>query len=147
MRPRVRDWLLIAGLVCGGLAATGCGRPRRPQPERATVSGTVRLDGKPIPMGEIIFLALSGDAVDKLPIADGAFSGSVTVGPQRVQFASFTTVKRSIFPDKPPENVRENSLPARLGADSSHTATIQAGTNPPLNFDLQSPSGSSRKGP
>lgn len=147
MRPRVRNWLLIAGLVCGGLAAAGCGRPRRPAPERATVSGTVMLDDKPLATGEIIFLALSGDAVDKLPITDGGFSGSVTVGPQRVQFASFTTVKRSVLVDKPPEDVRENSLPAQFGVNSSHTATIQPGANPPLTFDLKSRSGSSGKRP
>lgn len=130
--------LIISCLIAVSFGAAGCGSATRAQPARADVSGAVTLDGKPLPAGEISFLALSGEAADTLPITNGAFAGSVSVGPQRVQFAAYTTVKRSIFPDKPPEDVRENSLPANYHAESTLTADIKAGTNPPLSFELTS---------
>jgi hypothetical protein len=147
VRPERFTWLVIAGLACGLLVSSGCSAARRKPPERATVSGKVTLDGKPIADGEVIFLALSGEAVDRLPIANGGFQGSVTVGQQRVQFASFTTVKRAIFPDKPPETVRENSLPARFGSESTLTADIKPGDNPPLSFELKSQPSSAKPRP
>lgn len=137
-KPSVPYRLIGACLILTWFAAAGCGSARRPEPARADVSGTVTLDGKPLPAGEITFLALSGEAAITLAITNGGFAGAVSVGPQRVQVASFKTVKRSIFPDKPPVEGRENSLPAAYGADSTLTATIQPGPNPPLTFELTS---------
>ncbi|RLT16762.1 MAG: hypothetical protein DWI27_07985 [Planctomycetota bacterium] len=125
-------------LVLLGLLLLGCGGPRRPDPTRANVTGSVTLDGKPLAEGEILFLAVNGEAVDTLRIANGSFSGSVSIGPQRVRLAAYTMVKRSVFPDKPPVDVRENALPAKYHAGSTLTAEIKPGTNPPLSFDLKS---------
>lgn len=136
-RPRGHRALALT-LALLGLVPLGCGGPRRADPKRATVTGTVTLDGKPLAEGEIVFLALSGQAADTLPVANGTFSGSVSVGPQRVQLAAFTMVKRSIFPDKPPEQVRENTLPAKYHAESTLTADIKPDANPPFSFDLKS---------
>jgi hypothetical protein len=128
---------LAAALLA--VVALGCGRSgSRPSPQRATVTGTVTLDGAPLDEGEITFLAFSGAAADVLPVRKGAFSGSVSVGPQRVQFAAHTTVKRSIFPDQPPVDVQENALPVKYHAESTLQADIKPGANPPLRFELRS---------
>ena len=95
-------------------------------------------DGKPLAEGEILFLAVNGQAVDSLPIANGSFSGSVSVGPQRVQLAVYTTVKRSLLPAEPPVEAQENMLPAKYHTGSTLTAEIKPDTNPPLSFDLKS---------
>jgi len=129
---------LAATLVAVALLPSGCGKPRRAPLPRTDITGTVTLDGRPLVEGEVAFLALNGQAVDTLPIRNGAFHGSVSIGPQRVEFAAFTIVKRSVLPDQPPENVRENSLPPQYHAQSTLTADIQAGGNPPLSFELQS---------
>ena len=96
------------------------------------------LDGQPIAKGEVLFLALSGESADALPLSDGRFAGSVTVGEHRVQFASYVTVTREVFPTEPPQDVLENSLPARFHSESTVTAVIKSGSNPPLSFELKS---------
>ena len=125
-------------LVLLGLLLLGCGGPRRSDPKRAAVTGSVTLDGKPLAEGEILFLAVNGQAVDSLPIANGSFSGSVSVGPHRVQLAVYTTVKRSLLPAEPPVEALENMLPAKYHTGSTLTAEIKPDTNPPLSFDLKS---------
>jgi len=125
-------------LVLLGLLLLGCGGPRRTDPKRAAVTGSVTLDGKPLAEGEILFLAVNGQAVDSLPIANGSFSGSVSVGPQRVQLAVYTRAKRSLLPDEPPVEALENMLPAKYHTGSTLTAEIKPDTNLPLSFDLKS---------
>lgn len=130
----IRHVVVLSALAT--LPTAGCGAPRRPALRRAAVSGTVTLDGRPLAEGEVMFFALGGEAVDALPVRDGAFAGSVTVGPQRVEFAAFTTVQRSIFPGKPSESVRDNALPPKYHAESTVTADIRPDGNAPLAFDL-----------
>jgi len=122
-------------IVCGLM---GCRRTGRLNPPRAAVAGTVTLDGRPIAKGEVLFLALSGESADALPLVDGRFAGSVTVGEHRVQFASYVTAKREVFPYQPPQEVLENTLPARFHSDSTVMAVIKSGSNPRLAFALES---------
>lgn len=128
----------IAGVAVATCTLAGCRPAGRPNPPRTTVTGTVTLDGQPILKGEVLFLALSGESADALPLLNGVFAGSVTVGEHRVQCASYITVKREVFPDQPPQDVLENSLPARFHSESTLTAVVRSGSNPPLLFELKS---------
>ena len=130
-----------------GLALlAGCSR-ERPPPPMSQVTGSVMLDGQPLASGEIFFISAAGQAAVKLPITSGSFSGGVALGRQHVQIASYKVSRRKIMPDLPDEDVRENILPARYSVDSTLSADIQADSNPPLTFSLESEPGKSQPPP
>src|SRR5438552_15083087 len=74
-------WLLIVAL---GLS--GCGRKG---PIMVPVSGTVTLDGKPMPDGMIYFKTIVEGSVDQMEIKDGKFAGKVEVGDRRVEICRY----------------------------------------------------------
>jgi hypothetical protein len=61
---------LFAGLAAWALLAAGCGSDR---PELARVTGTVTLDGKPLPKGTITF-----ESVGKRPATGTIVNGQIT---------------------------------------------------------------------
>ena len=73
--------------VTSMLIACGCGGPAGPV--TVTVKGSVSLDGKPVPSGQIIFNDVAGSekAYAGL-IKDGAFSFPSTVGQKKVSISS-----------------------------------------------------------
>jgi hypothetical protein len=72
---------------------SGCGPAG---PRKVRVSGTVTLDGKPLNHGEIYFMVPGGGTPpDILPVADGKFEGSVTVGKKRVEVYSLKDTGKS----------------------------------------------------
>jgi hypothetical protein len=73
-------------LLCAVLAWTvGCGSsPENAKaPPTVKVSGTVKLDGKPMEGGEVRFV-VSGQAPKALPITNGAFSGEAYTGKNEI---------------------------------------------------------------
>jgi len=119
------------------LVGAGCSGSR-PEPAKATVSGTVTFDGKPLATGDVFFISRKGQSADRLAIKDGAFAGDVSVGPQTVQIASYKVRRASVMPGMPEEELRENTLPAKYGPLSDVVVDIQPGANPPLAYDLKS---------
>ncbi|NIL97834.1 MAG: hypothetical protein GTO62_12100, partial [Planctomycetales bacterium] len=65
----------------------GCSCTDRAQPVRYPVSGTVTLDGKPLPAGRITFVTVSLSLIDGMPIEKGRFSGQAAAGQRRVQIS------------------------------------------------------------
>jgi hypothetical protein len=61
----------------------GCTPRNAPPPSLAPVKGTVNLDGKAMPEGEIRFNVM-GQPPQAMPIKDGAFSGEAFVGKNKV---------------------------------------------------------------
>jgi hypothetical protein len=71
-------------LLCGFLAWTaGCTPQNAKSPPGVQVSGTVKLDGKPMQGGEVRFI-VAGQAPKALPITNGAFSGEVFKGKNEI---------------------------------------------------------------
>jgi hypothetical protein len=65
----------------------GCGDGKLEQLPVANVSGTVKLDDKPIENGNIIF-STDGRPPQIIPIRSGAFSGTAMVGQNKVQISA-----------------------------------------------------------
>jgi len=79
MKKQIVPGLIVAVGVCW---LAGC-QSSTTGPALATVKGTVMLDGKPMPGGEIRFTA-PGQPVKTIEIKDGAFSGQVFAGKNQV---------------------------------------------------------------
>jgi len=131
--------LLIA---CLGLAL-GCGGVKGKVPtKRVPVSGTVKLDGKPLATGRVTFAAQNGEPPTTCDILNGAYSGTVMIGKNKVMLIS--TVKQSMKEkmkmDGPgyDEMVEFNILPDRYHSKSEITNEVADPGPNQFDFDLQS---------
>jgi hypothetical protein len=131
--------LLIA---CLGLTV-GCGGVKGKVPtKRVSVSGTVKLDGKPLATGRVTFDAQNGEPPTTCDILNGAFSGTVMIGKNKVMLIS--TVKQSMKEkmkiDGPgyDEMVEFNILPDRYHSKSEITKDVADPGPNQFEFDLQS---------
>lgn len=119
----------------------GCMRTGRQEPLRYPVSGTVTLDGKPLPEGTVFFMTVSLGIIERVPIKDGTFSGEVTAGERRIEFSVIKDVPYSglAIPGFPtPATVPGETLPAAFNADSSYTATVNPAGPNEFDFELKS---------
>jgi len=110
---------------------SGCGGDgKKPEDPRAAVKGTVSLDGKPMPTGQITFI--SGTNPPRIfEISGGSYSGEAYVGKNRIQIA--------LMKDDPAATTSPatqiNVLPAKYDASSKLSADVAAdGAN---NFDFK----------
>jgi hypothetical protein len=132
---------LCAGcLAVSLLALSGCdGMPR------ATVRGTVTLDGQPIELGAVSFIPVDGQSpTTGGPITNGRYSvANVPVGEMKVAISGSKVVgKKKLYqdrPDSPEMPITDNPVPARF-SDLQNTTLrleVKAGTND-KNWELKS---------
>ncbi|MCY2940762.1 MAG: hypothetical protein NTV50_03730 [Planctomycetota bacterium] len=128
--------------ACLGLAL-GCGGVKGKVPtKRVPVSGTVKLDGKPLAAGRVTFDAQNGEPPTTCDILNGAYSGTVMIGINKVMLIS--TVKQSMKEkmkmDGPgyDEMVEFNILPDRYHSKSEITNDVADPGPNQFDFDLQS---------
>jgi hypothetical protein len=128
--------------VCAALvlALAGCGSSGPQEPPPTVVSGTVLLDGKPVPKGSITFAA---NGSQTLEITDGKFEGKVTPGEKRVEVRAFqgkTEPPPGHQKGMPFEAEPKNILPARYtGFNTPLKATVSpSGELTPNKFEVQS---------
>lgn len=134
-------WMSCLGILVLTSAIMGCG-PAQVGPTVATladVGGSVQLDGKPMPEGEISFVVVGGGP-NSLKVTDGKFSGKVAVGEQRVEIRMYRAGKPVMMDGKPSpgEPPQENYLPAKYSTGSTMKATIVAAGTKDLSFDVTS---------
>ena len=126
------SWLTMT-LFVSALLVAGCGRTGRQEPPRYPVSGTVTLDGKPLPQGTVYFRTVSLGLIERVPIKDGTFAGRVAAGERRIEFSVVKDVKYTgpTMPGVPsPETVLAETLPSAFNSERSFTATVTpAGPN------------------
>ena len=79
--PRLCRTALLVTLIAW---AVGCGSSQPTGPQTAAVKGTVTLDAKPVPTGEIFFTK-GGEPANAIEIKDGAFAGQAPVGQCKVE--------------------------------------------------------------
>lgn len=122
--------------VALGLAVVGC--VGKGGPPSSPVKGTVHLDGKPLPDGEIAFFT-PGEIPSTLEVKNGAFAGKANDGKSRVEVYQYRIGAAPMMAGaKVGDASRENTLPARYNAESTLTAEVVPGKDNEFKFDLTS---------
>jgi len=120
-------------LLIALMAACGCGRTGRPARPLASVSGTVTLDGQPLPDGFVTFVSPQQGLFEAFPIKDGRYAGKAGLGMRQIEIVAVreTRPAKTASPAYgPPQPARENYLPERYSTKSTLTAEVtQAGPN------------------
>jgi len=116
---------------------TGCSSPKTNFKAPLPVSGTVNLDGQPMPDGTITFIG-DGGATEMLPVKEGKFSGPITPGKKRVEIRAMRQGKPTKMGDTIIEGGPENFLPAMYNSDSKITAEVSGSGITPSTFDTKS---------
>jgi hypothetical protein len=102
----------------------------------ATVSGTVLLDGNPMPEGEIRFSML-GEPPRSLEVRDGKFSGEASVGDNRVEVVS--EQEGEPHPMDPSQRLKENIVdPQFWGPNTTLKQNVPSGGASDLKFEVTS---------
>lgn len=120
-------------LAVAGLG--GCGASPSPGlPPTAKVKGTVKLDGKPVPAGDIHF-GQPGVPSHGLEIKDGAFSGEVPVGKAQVEV--FIYAEGPATEKYGGAKSRTNVAPQKYwGTNTTLSADVKPGDANEFKFDL-----------
>ncbi|MFY7951648.1 MAG: hypothetical protein ACOVT5_03990 [Armatimonadaceae bacterium] len=125
-------WVAAAAV----LMACGCGGGSGPK--GVPVNGTVSLNGKPLPEGEVLFEPADGKgAPDQALVKEGKFSGSVTPGAKKVRITSWREGKRPADAAMGGGAMLEQYLPKKYNTETTLTATVEAGGGQLPAFDLK----------
>ena len=119
----------LAGLVF--LCASGCGGE-----SLADVSGTILVDDKPLPDGEIIFEAADGSMTPVGgTIKDGKYEVKVLPGPKKVRISASRQPKKAdpMFGFAPTEAM----LGEEFNVKTKLTVEIKPGTNANVDFQVK----------
>jgi len=126
--------------VCFALALVwgfGCSGRTGPAPT-ADVKGTVTMDGKPLPEGELHF-SVTGYPPSVLKVANGTFKGQAPIGQNRVEL--FIYVDAPAHPKYSAEGAsgKMNTSPGKYwGPNTALDAGVSATSVNDLKFDLKS---------
>jgi hypothetical protein len=119
-------WLAV---VCAcACFLTGCGGGDGPRP----VSGTVTLDGQPLPSGEILFeYEDTSKSADGGQIKDGSFTFSAKPGKAKVTITAMREIPGKTVVGAMGEALpsTEQYLPAKYNTATELTAEVKAGSN------------------
>ena len=117
------------------LALAGCGA------REGQVGGTVKVDGKLLEKGSILFVPIDGkSSTSGGEISNGRYSVKVPVGPMKVSISAPKVVgKKKIYPtpDSPEMPITQEALPGRYNEQTELKLDVQPGKNE-KDFDLQS---------
>jgi hypothetical protein len=129
-------WSVRILLLAVAVMVVGCGGAEKLK--LASVSGTVKLDGKPLPDGQIVFTK-DGEAPREIKITNGQYTGEAYVGQNHIQFAAYkaTGKARAAGPGADEGGSMENILPSRYNQESKEFRDVKAEANK-FDFDLQS---------
>jgi hypothetical protein len=131
-------YLTLAAALLTCLGNLGCGGDDVANlPDTVTVKGTVTLDGKPLPAGEIIFDS-DADRENSLTAAgeikDGKYTLEVTVGKKEVRVISMKKGEK----DETGARLEENTIPAKYNEETTLTAEVTRDGKNEFPFKLES---------
>jgi hypothetical protein len=127
---RMSLWLSL--ILCPVLF--GCG-PKGPV--MVPVTGTVTLDGSPMPDGVVYFKTIIEGSVDELPVKDGKFNGMVEVGDRRVEICRYGLGPPIKMGGGEIPN-RIETLPARYNYESELKASVKEEGSHDFKFEVTS---------
>jgi hypothetical protein len=106
-------------------------------PLKVEVSGTVTLDGAPLPEGEITFHPTGPGQTGGGPIKDGEFTVELTPAAMKVEITSWRETGQSETLESGESGVvRTQVVPAQFNEKTTLEATIPESDPPPLEFKL-----------
>jgi hypothetical protein len=122
--------LLLACLVLAGCSSGS------KETEPVQISGTVKVDGNPLPEGSISFVGEQGTVPDVLTIQNGTFEGKAKPGKKKVEIRGFRAAKAPPTATEP-EDFKENYIGEEFNTKSKLTAEVtESGVNP-SSFDVK----------
>ena len=123
--------------LCSIVVFVGCGGGQD-GPEQYSVTGTVTLDGKPLPEGMIAFEAdpPDGKAPDHATITNGGYSAEVSEGKKKVQITHKVTEMVPMGDTK--MEMENETIPAQYNVRSKLSADVKADTENTFYFELKS---------
>jgi len=132
-----RYHITLSLMVCLAVSLTGCGSSG---PTLAEVSGTITLNGQPLPDAMVSFYPTSGersahgvtDAAGHYTLMFTGLKEGALVGPHSVQIETGVQVGEEEI--SPAAKVAQ--LPAKYNKETELTAEVERGSNT-LDFDLQ----------
>jgi hypothetical protein len=128
------------------LSAAGCGGGDRP-PAYVSVTGTVTLDGKPMPDGQIMFTT-DGRPPTIMDIVDGQYKGQAMVGTNKIQITRMRDSAKvtARLPAEAQTRIRaradspvaqEETIPATWNSKSNQVREIADGAENKFDFDIR----------
>ena len=141
--------IVLAGVLL--LTAVGCGGGRG-DPEMASVSGKVTLDGKPLDDGTITFTPPNGGVPASGSIKAGLYTVKAPAGPNRVTIVAYkddTNAKVDMGAKKAenkgafPVSNKTNYIPDEYNKLSKVTADVASGKT--FDYDLVTPKTPAKK--
>jgi hypothetical protein len=129
---------LVIGFLLTLVWNLGCGSGPKGAAPAANVKGTINIDKKPIPTGEIHF-GMAGVPPRVLEIKDGAFSGEAPIGQCQVEV--FIYAEGPAPPKDKYGGVRPktNTVPQKYwGPETTLKATVTEGGPNDFKFDITS---------
>jgi len=130
-----RRFSTVLSVAVTSLLTFGC---ESKESQTHSISGTVSLDGKPLPEGEVYFI-LPGQAPAIFPVKDGDFSGQARAGKHRVEINAYRARKEKV--GSPGQNMTpppENYIPEKFNTKSELTAQVETAGSKQFKFDVQS---------
>jgi len=125
-------------LLFFGLSLTGCKGTTRPEPKRYPVSGTVTIDGKPLPSGKVHFKTVAAGSIDTVEVKDGAFSGQAEAGDRRVEVSSTQEVKNPNATPGMGDTMVEETVAPEFNTKSELTAKVTESGPNEFKFEVKS---------
>ncbi len=126
----------VFGLLWVGLVV-GCGPQSEGMPELAAVTGTVTMDGKPLPGASVTFEAAGGATSFATTDADGRYELNY-IRSQKGAGIGLNTVRIETATDAPPSPGWRDPIPAVYNRRSTLQADVQQGEPNIIDFALES---------
>jgi len=128
-------WRYFFGLLLCLCLLAGC--TGKKVEKMVAVSGTVKLDGKPLDDGTITFVGDPGTQPHNLTITNGAFNGEVRVGKVKVEIRAYETKKAPATATGGATETKDNYLPEKFNTKTTLTAEVsEAGALTPNTFEV-----------
>jgi len=127
---------ILGCLAITGSLTAGCSH----EPQLYPVTGSITLDGQPLPEGDILFVSVDGArGPDPGKIKGGSYDLKTTAGEKRVEISA-AKIRPGGARGAGGEPVPEEYLPARYNVESKLIVDVKPprkpGQNNVINFDL-----------
>ncbi|WP_339733387.1 carboxypeptidase-like regulatory domain-containing protein [uncultured Gimesia sp.] len=123
-------WCLVALL-----GISGCFGGGESLPELAEVTGTINLNGSPLPGASVVFLPKEGGSAFALTDANGKFELMYNQDTAGAVLGSYTV---KVSKEKNPEEPGMDLVPKKYNEMTTLTAEVKSGAENDFQFDLSS---------